>query len=152
MYFGREIKTGLGRCRRKASKGRIIASCPLSPSLTPGGLRPLGWTLLFKGAGPCGNLRVPLEREAILGSWREGGLRFFLPWHFSFVFVLSPHTCFYLLSLGLVFNRQWCFNSLQNWVFSEQVIKSLLALFAISNFRKEKHFSILVGVLSFPLP
>jgi len=44
------------------------------------------------------------------------------------------------------------FNSLQNWVTSEQMIKSLLKLRRIADLGKEKRFSTLVDVLFFPLP
>ena len=44
------------------------------------------------------------------------------------------------------------FNSLQNWVTSEQMVKGFLKLRRIPDLVKEKRFSTLVDVLFFPLP
>ena len=80
---------------------------------------------------------------------------------FTFSFLSFPHTLCLFVVFGffcfLLFFFKWIivlfgFNSLQNWVTSEQMIKSLLKLRRIADLGKEKRFSTLVDVLFFPLP
>lgn len=86
MYFGTEIKTGLGRCRQGASKGQIIALCPLSPYLMPGGLR-TGLVLSPQSGGALWGSVCSLRKRRDSGKLEGRRLDFF----FLDIFVLSFH-------------------------------------------------------------